>query len=330
MSRFGGLGLSFGRLGAGSGAGTGADPDVTAPTVSSFSPLDNATDVAVDTDLIVTFDETVVLGAVGVVTLKKTSDNSTLDSWNVASDEGSGAGQLEVIGGNALHLHLTASVANSTEMYVIWDEGVVEDGSANPVAALAVTTTWSFTTEAAPAVNLLTQPSAFDHADWTKAAGSVSANSGTHPVGGAVADEFQENGADDFHFVMQTLTKAASAISYDISVSAKSGGRPRIVLQLDDGTNGQQVAFDLAGGQVGTAVATFGSGFSGGAASIQDETDGWYRCNLTGVTTTTSTTLRALILLDGATGTDPLGLQYTGNNDGTGAFLYDAELVVTP
>jgi hypothetical protein len=113
MSRFGGLGLSFGRLGAGSGAGTGAAPDGDAPTVSSFSPLDNATDVAVDTDLIVTFNETVVLGAVGVVTLKKTSDNSTLDSWNVASDEGSGAGQLEVMSSGTRALSRTARLTPS-------------------------------------------------------------------------------------------------------------------------------------------------------------------------------------------------------------------------
>jgi hypothetical protein len=177
--------------------------------------------------------------------------------------------------------------------------------------------------------NLLTQPSAFDHADWTKAAGTVDDNAATHPVGGAVADEFQEDGANDFHYLLQTLTKDGSAISYDFSVSAKTGGRDRIVLQLDDGTNGQQVAFDLAGGQVGTAVGSFGSGFSGGVADIDPETDGWYRCHLAGVTTTTSTTLRVIILLDAATGTNPIGGAYTGNNDGTGAFLYNAVLVVS-
>jgi hypothetical protein len=325
MSRFGGLGLSFGRLGAGSGAGTGAAPDGDAPTVSSFSPLDNATDVAVDTDLIVTFNETVVLGAVGVVTLKKTSDNSTLDSWNVASDEGSGAGQLEVIGGNALHLHLSASVANSTEMYVIWDEGVVEDGSANPVAALAVTTTWSFTTEAAPAVNLLTQPSAFEHADWTKLNATIGVN-----AGGGTADELIEDGTNGYHAVIQSVTKAASAISYDFSVKCKLSADPRsrIAFQIDDGVDdGLQVAIDVANGlAAGSAVTEFGSSFTPGTSAITSLGSGWYLCQLNGFTTGTETTVRVVIALDAGGTTDAFAASYAGST--ASMYIDEASLTV--
>jgi methionine-rich copper-binding protein CopC len=120
--------------------------DAVAPTVSSYSPADNATGVAIDATLVATFNETVTLGASGVITLKLTSDDSTIDSWDVAIDGGSGAGQVEVLSDDELTLHLTTDLDPSEEYYVIWDAGVVKDASNNNVAALSSTTTWSFTT----------------------------------------------------------------------------------------------------------------------------------------------------------------------------------------
>ena len=120
-----------------------------APTVSTLSPADNAVDVAINATLVVTFSENVFLSAASrTVTLKKTLDNSTIDSWNVASDGGSGAGQCEITNSTELTLHLSANLANSIEYYVVWDSGVVDDATGTPVAALSVTTTWSFTTVA--------------------------------------------------------------------------------------------------------------------------------------------------------------------------------------
>jgi hypothetical protein len=125
--------------------------DATAPTVSTYSPADNATDVAVNATLVATFNENITLGTAGTITLKKTSDNTTVDSWDVATDSGSGAGQVEVVSNTQLTLHLTTDIANSLECYVVWDAGVVKDTAGNNVAALSTTTTWSFTTVAGAA-----------------------------------------------------------------------------------------------------------------------------------------------------------------------------------
>jgi predicted secreted protein len=127
---------------------TGAGADVTAPTVSSLSPLDNATGVSISANLVATFNETVTLGASGNITLKRTSDNSTIEAWDVATEAGSTAGKVEVVGGTALTMHLTTALATSIEYYVIWDAGVVKDAASNNVAAQASTTAWSFTTSA--------------------------------------------------------------------------------------------------------------------------------------------------------------------------------------
>jgi hypothetical protein len=123
--------------------------DVTAPTVTSYSPLDNATNVVTTVELVVIFNETVTLGTSGTISLKKTSDNSTIDSWDVPADNGSGAGQLQVVSGTELHMHLTTALANSTEYYVVWPAGVIKDTTGNGVAAQSSTTLWSFTTAAA-------------------------------------------------------------------------------------------------------------------------------------------------------------------------------------
>ena len=133
-----------------------AIPDVTAPTVVCFSPADNATGVsAIHRHGGDHVSEVVVLGAAGIISLKKTSDNSVIQTWNVATQAGTGAGQVSVVGGTDLTMRLTSALAATTEYYLIWDAGVVKDTSNNNVAALSVTTTWSFTTAAGRHADLL-------------------------------------------------------------------------------------------------------------------------------------------------------------------------------
>ena len=115
------------------------------PTVSTYFPADNATDVAANVTLVLTCSEAVALGAAGTVTLKKTSDNTTVDSWNVAVDAGSGAGQLEVLNDNEVNFHLTTNITSGFEVYGIWDAGFITDIAGNNIAAQASTTAWSFT-----------------------------------------------------------------------------------------------------------------------------------------------------------------------------------------
>jgi hypothetical protein len=119
--------------------------DNVAPVPVAFSPVDNQIGVAVGVNLVVTFSETVTLGT-GIVTLKKVSDNSTITSWNVATQAGTGAGQVNVVGGNQLTLRPAAALADTTDFYVIWDANVVKDAANNPVAATASPSAWNFTT----------------------------------------------------------------------------------------------------------------------------------------------------------------------------------------
>jgi hypothetical protein len=179
--------------------------------------------------------------------------------------------------------------------------------------------------EPPPAGNLLTQPSAFDHADWTANEASVTPNQD------GTGDQLIEASGGNFHFVAQSNSKAASAITYDLSVRAKlnpSDSRNRICLQIDDGTaNGRLAVFDIQNGLAdGTAVTGFGSTFTGGTKSIQSMGSGWYKCTLAGVTTGTEATVRVIFLLDADSGTAANVVDYSGN--GTSSILIDQAVLV--
>jgi methionine-rich copper-binding protein CopC len=116
--------------------------DFTNPTVSTLSPLDNAVDVAIDSNLVLTFDE-IVDAETGNIVIKKTSDDSTVETIAVGST--SGTGTITII------INPTANLANSTEYYVTIDATAFDDVNGNSYAGIASTTAWSFTTVAAPA-----------------------------------------------------------------------------------------------------------------------------------------------------------------------------------
>ncbi len=123
---------------------TAAAADTTAPTLSSSSPADNATAVAVASNIVLTFSENVALGT-GSITIKKSSDDTTVEAFDVATST------LTTISGAVLTINPTASLANSTEYYLLIDATAVTDtaGTPNPYAGISSTTALSFTTAAA-------------------------------------------------------------------------------------------------------------------------------------------------------------------------------------
>ena len=81
--------------------------DTTAPTLSSSSPADNATAVSVNANIVLNFDESVDADT-GNITIKKTSDNSTIETIDVTGVKvsGSGSSQITVNPSSTLDLSL--------------------------------------------------------------------------------------------------------------------------------------------------------------------------------------------------------------------------------
>jgi hypothetical protein len=181
--------------------------------------------------------------------------------------------------------------------------------------------------------NLLTQPKAFDHADWLKSNCTADDDFGGQidPDGTNLSEAIIEaSDTNQFHEVTQTLSKDASSIAYTLSVYARthpSDTRNRISLQLDDSAgNGRACIVDLVNGEeLGVAPFGYGTGFGDGTVTVTAAANGWYLCTFAGVTTNSSTTLRVIFAIDALSTTAAAGTQYNGNGT-SGVLLYNAVL----
>ena len=118
---------------------TGAAPDTTAPTVSSFSPTDEASAVAIASNIVVTFSENIQRGAGNIVL--KTSDGTTVATYAQASAN-------VTISGSTLTINPTADLSYSTGYKVEFASGSVQDLAGNDYAG---TTSYNFATREPPA-----------------------------------------------------------------------------------------------------------------------------------------------------------------------------------
>lgn len=140
--------------------------------------------------------------------------------------------------------------------------------------------------EGASHTNYLTYSEQFDHANWTKSDGSVTANAVAAPNDSTTADKLVETvtGTTATPYVQQnSTTNPTSGATVVSSVYAKAGERSWLVLRTT-GTTGHTLKktwFNLSAGTVGTTA-------SGHTATITSVGNGWYRCSV--VTTQGSST----------------------------------------
>ena len=113
--------------------------DTTDPTLSSSTPADNATSVAANANIVLNFSEAVDVES-GNITIKKTSDNSTVATIAV------GDAQVTGTGTTAITINPTNDLSGGTEYYVLIDATAFDDSSSNSYAGISSTTALSFTT----------------------------------------------------------------------------------------------------------------------------------------------------------------------------------------
>lgn len=156
-------------------------------------------------------------------------------------------------------------------------------------------------------------------ASWSLLRATSSQNAGTAPDNTNSANLLLNTAVSGTHVAIQTITKAASAISYSASVYLKASVRSKGELRMSDQAgNGARVTFDLVAGSVGTP-AVFGTGFTLGTASIVSMPNSWYRVILT-ATSNTATTLGFECYVTN----DAYVISYAG--DGTGFYFWGAQL----
>ena len=117
------------------------DADSTAPTLSSSTPADNATGVAIDANIVLNFSESVDAGS-GNITIKKTSDNSTIETIDVTGSKVTGSGSAQIT------INPSSNFDAETEYYVLIDAAAFDDSDSGSYAGISSTTALSFTVDA--------------------------------------------------------------------------------------------------------------------------------------------------------------------------------------
>ena len=123
--------------------------DTSAPTVTSFTPADEATGVAVGINVLVTFSEAIARGTGNIVL--KTSNGTTIATYDAATSSNL------AISGSTLYLNPSADLTFSTGYTVEFAAGSVKDLAGNSFAGSA---SYNFTTQSVPAPLSFTSSSA--------------------------------------------------------------------------------------------------------------------------------------------------------------------------
>lgn len=142
--------------------------DLTQPSVQEFNPTEDGTGVYRDTDLVVTFDEDIVLtpqALAGNLDVTITDLTAGTDNYTIALNDPS-----VTVNGNVLTIGSPATLAIENEYSVAIDANAIQDLSVDNMGGpniLDTPVTWSFTTVALdPTPPILIATSPFDGAEF--------------------------------------------------------------------------------------------------------------------------------------------------------------------
>jgi len=112
-------------------------PDVTPPSLTSLSPVDNAINVSTSSTISATFNENVVIGT-GKISLFA-ANGEIAESFTLPSSKVS-------VTGSTLSIKPSIVLKDSTEYYITMDNTVVKDVAGNNFSGISSPTEWNFTT----------------------------------------------------------------------------------------------------------------------------------------------------------------------------------------
>ena len=139
--------LALGSFFTGGGSLTVSSPGIP-PVITSLNPANGASGVGLAANLVLTFDKSVQKGT-GNIVIKQISDNSTVETFDVAT-----SGQVTVNGAQVI-IDPSSNLAYNTGYYVEIASGAIQDTSSANFAGFSGGSTWNFTTELAPAIATL-------------------------------------------------------------------------------------------------------------------------------------------------------------------------------
>ncbi len=134
------------------------------PALTTLSPLNGAVSVSPTANLVISFSKSVTVGT-GNILIRKSSDDSTVATIDVAGDLLSGGGTTSIT------VNPTETLPEGTELYVTVPSTAFKDNADNFFAGITNDSTWVFTTSdvTAPSITSLASAVATTTADisWT-------------------------------------------------------------------------------------------------------------------------------------------------------------------
>ncbi|MDQ3075849.1 MAG: DUF5011 domain-containing protein [bacterium] len=112
--------------------------DTTAPTAQTLSPADDATNISGTANLVITFLEAVNVSS-GNIVIKKTSDDSTVETIAVGSGLVTGGGTTTIT------INPSPTLSSGTSYYITIASTAFVDIATNAYAGISNGTTWNFT-----------------------------------------------------------------------------------------------------------------------------------------------------------------------------------------
>ncbi|MSO15197.1 MAG: hypothetical protein EXQ61_02630 [Ilumatobacteraceae bacterium] len=140
--------------------------DVTAPTLSSSVPADNATGVGLSSNIALTFSETVTAVAGKNIVIKK-SDGTTVETISATSAQVTFSGSTATVNPASNFDYLTG-------YYVLIDAGAFVDAAANGYAGISSTTALNFVSAADTTAPTLSSSTPADNATGVATASNIS------------------------------------------------------------------------------------------------------------------------------------------------------------
>jgi Ca2+-binding RTX toxin-like protein len=181
-------------------------PDVTAPTVTTFLPTDGLTGVAVGSNIVLTFSETIARGT-GSIQIRSGSATGT-----VVETFGAAASARLTLSGSTLTIDPTNNLSASTQYFVTFASGTIKDTAGN---AYAGTTTYDFTTQA----NTVTGTANADTLTGTAGIDVINGLGGNDIITGAGGTDILNGGEGSDIYVMALTAEHTAAEIADTGTS---------------------------------------------------------------------------------------------------------------
>ncbi|MDH4480090.1 MAG: Ig-like domain-containing protein [Rhodoferax sp.] len=276
---------------------TGAAPDTTAPTVTTFSPADDAKAVAIGANIVLTFSEAVQRGSGNIII--KTAAGAVIATYDAATSSNLS------ISGNTLTLNPTLDLDYNTGYKVEFASGAVKDMAGNSYVG---TTTYNFSTSG----SVFNGTSGNDNLIGINMPDSIYGFAGNDTLNGGAGNDTLNGGAGSDTFVVGSGTDTISDL-----------GNGADILNVSAGATANATitgAWNASAATTNSGVANIST--NGMAVNLAAVTSGSAGFGITNTGTATALTGSALAdTLIGGTGQDTLtgGAGNDSLDGGTGA-----------